>query len=194
MKEEAASLATRAVSAFQSGDHELAAKLCRQAISAMAATADYRNLLVVLGNLATSVPDVDEKRRLLAQTVWLSIALEVPNSLLYIVALFQALPEGSPLEEPLAAAGLMESRRGAEADPAHAEMALKLAAVLARRKRVVPAETDRFLHEFVTNAPKVAAGLLHALDDAVGEAWEFDRGPLIKRVGKRLSHKSHSVH
>lgn len=191
MQENAATLATRAVAAFQAGDQELAVKLCREAI---AAAGDYADLLVILGNLATSVIDVNEKRRLLAQTVWLALALESPNALLYIVALFQALPEGSPLEEPLAAAAMMEARRGAETALDRAEMAMKLVSLVARRKRVVRAEADRFLREFITGAPKVAAGLLHALDEAVGENWEFDRGPVIESVGKRLNAATAAKH
>lgn len=191
MKEDAAVLATRAVAAFQSGDHELAVKLCREAI---AATGDYADMLIVLGNLATSVQDVDEKRSLLAQTVWLALALESPNALLYIVALFQALPEGSPLEEPLAAAGLMEARRGTEPDSARAEMAMKLAGIVARRKGVVRAEADRFFQEFIGSAPKAAAALLPALDEAVGESWEFDRGPVIEGVGERMTRRGRVTH
>lgn len=194
MNEDFAALAAQAVLAFQAGDRDGAVTLCRRAIVGLAGIGAYAELLVALGNLSAMMNDPAEKRSLLAQTVWLALALEGADPVLYIVALFQALPEGSPLEEPLAAAALMEARRGPEPDFERAEMAMKLVSVLARRKRVARAEADGYLHTFVTNAPKVAAGLLPALDEAVGENWEFDRGPVIESVGKRLGHRSHPVH
>lgn len=186
-----ATLAKQAVLAYQAGDGEKAVKLCREAIAGLAGHGAYADVLIVLGNLAAIVPDPGEKRRMLAQAVWLALALESSNSVLYIVALFEALPFGTPLEEPLAAAALMEARRGSED---RAEMAMKLAAVMARRKHSVKAEADGFLQGFIAGAPKVAAELLPALDEAVGESWEFDRGPVIDTVGKRLSDRNHHSH
>ncbi len=194
MHEKHAALAREAVIAYQAGEVENAARLCRQAIAGLAGEGAYPELLTVLGNLATIESAPDEKRRVLAQAVWLALALEAADSILYVVALFQALPEGSPLEESLAAAALMEARRGKDPDVTRAEMAMKLTSVLARRKRVVRTEADRFLRDFISNAPQAAAALLPALDEAVGESWEFDRGPVIEQVGKRLSHRHHAGH
>ena len=194
MVQEFGELARRAVSAYQAGDAAGAASLCREAITGLAGQGAYTDLLVVLGNLATVVSDPNEKRRVLAQAVWLAVALETSDSILYMVALVQALPEGSPMEETLAAAALMEANRGGKPDLSRAQMAMKLASVVARRKRVVRAEADGFLRKFIMDAPKVAATLLPTLDDAVGEGWAFDRSPVIKMVGERLVGRSHPAH
>lgn len=194
MVEEFGELARRAVSVYRAGDAVGAMSLCREAITGLALQGAYADLLVVLGNLATMVSDPNEKRRVLAQAVWLAVALETNDSILYMVALVQASQEGSPMVETLAAAALMEANRGGKPDLARAEMAMKLVSLVARQRRVVRAEADGFLRKFITDAPKVAATLLPALDEAVGEGWAFDRGPVIKMVGERLVARKSQTH
>jgi tetratricopeptide (TPR) repeat protein len=178
---------------FQQGNQPLAITLTRQAAQALVNANDYIKLCTALRNLGV-MDDVENSQIYFAQTVWLSLYIQVP--LTDSIALFRSFYQRIPLDDELASllavtAGFYCRTRG-ERHPRLEELLKTCEEMLVNAAAGQgvkidgnhPEKTRKSLGKWfkksqLNNPDMFLPKLIQRLEEIVEDNWLFDRSKLV---------------
>jgi tetratricopeptide (TPR) repeat protein len=181
----ATSLANMAWAATQTGDDAHANELYRRAARSLGSMRAYPDLITVLKKLTATAKD--EREVCGAQAAWLVLRVQatVDLSLRVLRELFDAVPQGDPLEALLAAAAAILVATRAESHPQREtlrETATQMVRIAAGNAgfQTPEASGQWFVDNRLFNRDYVFSRLSTLLEELIGDRWLFDRSPLLE--------------